>query len=508
MLLIFIVLAFLNATCCNGSDNCNVTTSQGTKSFIEFVFQKYTEANDSSVMTEDQLNKLMKDLAIDRIIKAKRVLPEYIDIAKSILSVQIDKKECYNSKKLLSVHNINATKGISRLDFLRLSPAFIHELDSRACILDEKKHKDGNTPSKAQTWGWGFFSITVISFASLALIGIIPFIKKSIYARVMSYLVALAVGTLSGDALLHLIPHSFGEGTNQAIGIHVSEEQELKQEYSQVWRALFVLLGIYAFFAVELFMKLRGGGHGHSHGNDGGGHAHNDVPTRNGSIRKPRAPSQKSVSYANEAIEIEIPGTNGDVTKGDLPTYQSGNEVIIYQSQRKHSLRDPGEKPITGETSVRTVAWVVIIGDGFHNFSDGLAIGAAFSASMSSGISTSIAVFCHELPHELGDFAVLLNAGMTMKQAIVYNLVSTILAYAGLTVGILAGGDEIGRHFILSITAGLFLYVSLADLLPELTNEDIPGQSKICTFFIQHLGICTGIAVMLIISLFEHQMGG
>lgn len=57
---------------------------------------------------------------------------------------------------------------------------------------------------------------------------------------------------------------------------------------------------------------------------------------------------------------------------------------------------------IDKNTSIATVAWMVIVGDGFHNFSDGLAVGAAFSASLTTGLTTSIAVFCHELPHELG----------------------------------------------------------------------------------------------------------
>ena len=68
----------------------------------------------------------------------------------------------------------------------------------------------------------------------------------------------------------------------------------------------------------------------------------------------------------------------------------------------------------------------VIFGDGIHNLADGLAIGAAFSESFTSGLSTSIAVLCHELPHEVGDFAMLLKAGMSVKQAVCYN----ILRYA------------------------------------------------------------------------------
>lgn len=74
----------------------------------------------------------------------------------------------------------------------------------------------------------------------------------------MAFLVALAIGTLSGDALLHLIPHAFVEGSNSAMNITISEVDELNQHYSQVWRALFVLLGIYVFFVVEQGMKMKG----------------------------------------------------------------------------------------------------------------------------------------------------------------------------------------------------------------------------------------------------------
>lgn len=68
-------------------------------------------------------------------------------------------------------------------------------------------------------------------------------------------------------------------------------------------------------------------------------------------------------------------------------------------------------------------AWTVIIADGVHNLADGMAIGSAFSEDLVLGLSTSIAILFHELPHEVGDFAMLLKAGMTIKQAVFYNIV-------------------------------------------------------------------------------------
>ena len=70
----------------------------------------------------------------------------------------------------------------------------------------------------------------------------------------------------------------------------------------------------------------------------------------------------------------------------------------------------------THGSKIATVAWMIIFGDGVHNFIDGLSIGAAFSESILTGISVSAAVLCEEFPHELGDFAVLLNSGMNIRQ--------------------------------------------------------------------------------------------
>jgi zinc transporter 10 len=108
---------------------------------------------------------------------------------------------------------------------------------------------------------------------------------------------------------------------------------------------------------------------------------------------------------------------------------------------------------------------MVILGDGLHNFTDGMAIGAAFSNNIAGGFSTAFAVFCHELPHELGDFAVLLKAGMSPKKAVYYNLLSSVLCFLGMVVGITLGDTQEASQWIFAVTAGLFIYIALVDMV-------------------------------------------
>ncbi|KAH9519073.1 hypothetical protein Btru_009057 [Bulinus truncatus] len=147
------------------------------------------------------------------------------------------------------------------------------------------------------------------------------------------------------------------------------------------------------------------------------------------------------------------------------------------------------------------------LGDGIHNFADGLAIGAAFASSITGGISTSIAVFCHELPHEIGDFAVLLRAGMTVKQAVVFNCLSSILCLLGMLIGVAIGNISSASLWVFSAIAGIFLYVALVDMLPEMSSVDPKkGENPFLHLLLQVLGILLGSGIMLLIAVFERDI--
>ncbi|XP_002733120.1 zinc transporter ZIP10-like, partial [Saccoglossus kowalevskii] len=153
---------------------------------------------------------------------------------------------------------------------------------------------------------------------------------------------------------------------------------------------------------------------------------------------------------------------------------------------------------------IASVAWMVIMGDGLHNFSDGLVVGAAFSDSITGGISTSVAIFCHELPHELGDFAILLSSGMAVKQAVMYSLLSSILSYIGMFIGIAISNIKTASLWVFALAGGMFLYIALVDMLPEMMHGEKKRQWL--TLLLQNVGILLGIGIMLIIALFEEKL--
>uniref|UniRef100_H3A3J4 Solute carrier family 39 member 5 n=1 Tax=Latimeria chalumnae TaxID=7897 RepID=H3A3J4_LATCH len=152
------------------------------------------------------------------------------------------------------------------------------------------------------------------------------------------------------------------------------------------------------------------------------------------------------------------------------------------------------------------VAWMVIMGDGMHNFTDGLAIGVAFSEGVTSGISTTVAVLCHELPHELGDFAVLLHAGVPVKRVVLFSLMSAVLSYTGMLVGMAVSHYSSNiTPWIFAVTAGVFVYVALVDMLPGMLPSDLK-EGRLKHFILQNLGFLLGVCLMFCIALFEDQI--
>src|SRR3989344_2014862 len=129
-------------------------------------------------------------------------------------------------------------------------------------------------------------------------------------------------------------------------------------------------------------------------------------------------------------------------------------------------------KEVEGEEK-KAIIPLIIFGDTMHNFTDGVAIAATFLISIPLGIVTSLAVAAHEIPQEIGDFGLMLNRGMKRGKVLLINFYSSLAALAGaLLTYIYKDSLEGFLPLVLSITAGFFIYIALADLIPEIHNKD------------------------------------
>ena len=135
--------------------------------------------------------------------------------------------------------------------------------------------------------------------------------------------------------------------------------------------------------------------------------------------------------------------------------------------------------------------WIVVAGDSFHNFTDGVIIASAFMANVKLGIVTALAIIAHEIPHEIGDFLVLLHSGFGKRKALLVNLLSGFATVLGALIAYAAL-----RHVeqwipeILAIAAASMIYVAVADLIPGLHKRTALGESLLQVAFIV-LGIAT-----------------
>jgi len=140
-----------------------------------------------------------------------------------------------------------------------------------------------------------------------------------------------------------------------------------------------------------------------------------------------------------------------------------------------------------------------LIGDGVHNFIDGVLIGSSFLVSIPLGVTTTVAVVLHEIPQELGDFGVIVHSGYTKLQAALFNFYSATTAIIG-TIGALILGSKIESFtgVLVPLTAGGFIYIALSGLVPELHKEEDGKRS-----FVQFIFILFGIGIMVFLLALE-----
>jgi len=138
---------------------------------------------------------------------------------------------------------------------------------------------------------------------------------------------------------------------------------------------------------------------------------------------------------------------------------------------------------------IHPFTYLNLIGDGLHNFIDGMVIAASFLVSFRLGAVTTMAIVLHEIPQELGDFGVLIFGGFTKQKALFYNFLIALTAMLGAVAGYFIIGFAKGfSHFIMPLTAGGFIYIATSDLIPEIHKETDLRRSSLA-FFAFLLGI-------------------
>lgn len=144
----------------------------------------------------------------------------------------------------------------------------------------------------------------------------------------------------------------------------------------------------------------------------------------------------------------------------------------------------------------KPTVWMITFGDGVHNFIDGVAIAATYMINPAIGMTTAIAVAAHEIPQEIADFSILLSKGLSKKRAILFNVASSLTALVGAT-GMYFFSNIFEMHLgtMVAFTAGMFSYIALSDLIPELHHADNRKES-----FPQALAFIVGICLVILIK--------
>jgi len=254
----------------------------------------------------------------------------------------------------------------------------------------------GDTCVMAARWLYAIVSVVLVSVLSLIGLATIS-VSESKLKQTIFVMVGLATGSLFGDAFIHLIPQSF------------------LRSGKQVETSLFILAGLFIFFALEKFLLWR-----HEHTLEFADHIH-------------------PVGYMN------------------------------------------------------------LFADAIHNLIDGMIIGSSYLVSLPIGIATTLAVISHEVPHELGNFFVLIYAGFSRKRALLFNFLSACTAILGTLMALLIGSTvESFSAAVLPFAAGGFIYIAGSDLVPELHKETSFPKSVI-----QMIAMGAGIGLMWCLTLLK-----
>ncbi|KAG7388988.1 hypothetical protein PHYPSEUDO_011451 [Phytophthora pseudosyringae] len=315
-------------------------------------------------------------------------------------------------------------------------------------IAEEAEAADEGTSSarKASAAVWAKTMIAVAIVALLSIVGILLMILRiNALTKVMDAMIALSAGALFGAAFLHVLPESI----------------EFYSTYGQMDLTLSMMftLGFVVAMVVEMALEL-------SVSLVQGGGSHTHLPT-----------SMRLSSPANALVDA-AGKESGTPEVGDY----TADNALAPSSERKMTRASTFSLTVDWR-AIKPMAYIILLGDLFHNFVDGVLIATAFLACDDSlGVSVTVSAILHELPQEFADFIILVDAGFTPFQAVLFNFLSALSAFVGAAVVLAAvpvTNETMG--LLLAVGSGTLVYIAGTDLLPGVLRVKSVGQ------FVAHL---------------------
>ncbi|XP_067007722.2 zinc transporter ZIP13 homolog [Anabrus simplex] len=298
--------------------------------------------------------------------------------------------------------------------------------------------------------------------------------------KTLKVLLSFAVGCLLGDVFLHLLPEVW------------SNDQLLHDGSSHppMTKGIWILAGLLIFIVLEKMFAFMQEDLDNSF----------DVPEFKPVQSSCSGPATHSTKLPNGYIEAHNNNVkkiiNGHPLKpviyanGHCKSHEETPAVVRPQRQRT--------------TSIRMSGYLNLMANSFDNFTHGLAVGGSFLVSFPHGVLTTLAILLHEIPHEVGDFAILLRSGFTRWDAARAQLCTAFAGMFGALTSVVlsgaAGAVEARTSWILPFTAGGFLHIALVTVLPDLLKEENPKESMMQLF-----SLLSGIAVMGALSILVEE---
>ncbi len=293
--------------------------------------------------------------------------------------------------------------------------------------------------------------------AGIGSVWLAAWLARGVFARHATGLLSLAAGALLATALMHLLPEAFESG----LGPH------------ELFATL--LVGLVFFFLLD---KAELWHHGHEHHHGPHAHEAHEAHETHGSHEPPARPAQGHGTAAHAPAPAAHRHTG--------PAHQDGH-AQAHSHAHGHAAG----------------GWAVLLGDSVHAFGDGILIAAAFMADLRLGAAAALAVLAHEVPHHIGDLVVLRQGSRDARSALLkVSLAGAITALGGVLGYLLVGQWRAQLPYFLVVASSSFIYVALADLIPQLQKRLDARQTTA-----QVAWLALGMGLVMVLSGLVHTHG-